>query len=124
MLFFHGTRLNASIEAADLLAGNGMNVTIADARFAKPLDTDLIDDLAGTHGSLLIVEEGSRWIFRPRNDISCQSGASDGLLKVRAYLPDNLLTMIVKVASWPSPALMLMVFIRLHGNCCFGRIKS
>ncbi len=88
-----GTRLNASIEAADLLAGNGMNVTIADARFAKPLDTDLIDDLAGTHGSLLIVEEGSPGGFSAHvMTYLANQGHLDGLLKVRALtLPDTFI---------------------------------
>ena len=88
-----GTRLNASIEAADLLAGNGMSVTIADARFAKPLDTDLIDDLAGTHGSLLIVEEGSPGGFSAHvMTYLANQGHLDGLLKVRALtLPDKFI---------------------------------
>ena len=88
-----GTRLNASIEAADLLAGNGMSVTIADARFAKPLDTDLIDDLAGTHGSLLIVEEGSPGGFSAHvMTYLANQGHLDGRLKVRALtLPDKFI---------------------------------
>ena len=88
-----GTRLNASIEAADLLAGNGMSVTIADARFAKPLDTDLIDDLAVTHGSLLIVEEGSPGGFSAHvMTYLANQGHLDGLLKVRALtLPDKFI---------------------------------
>ena len=88
-----GTRLTASIEAADLLAGNGMSVTIADARFAKPLDTDLIDDLAGTHGSLLIVEEGSPGGFSAHvMTYLANQGHLDGLLKVRALtLPDKFI---------------------------------
>ena len=88
-----GTRLTASIEAADLLAGNGMNVTIADARFAKPLDTDLIDDLAGTHESLLIVEEGSPGGFSAHvMTYLANQGHLDGLLKVRALtLPDKFI---------------------------------
>ena len=88
-----GTRLNASIEAADLLAGNGMSVTIADARFAKPLDTDLIDDLAVTHESLLIVEEGSPGGFSAHvMTYLANQGHLDGLLKVRALtLPDKFI---------------------------------
>ena len=88
-----GTRLHASIEAADLLACNGMSVTIADARFAKPLDTDLIDDLAGTHGSLLIVEEGSPGGFSAHvMTYLANQGHLDGLLKVRALtLPDKFI---------------------------------
>ena len=88
-----GTRLTASIETADLLASNGMNVTIADARFAKPLDTNLIDHLAGTHESLLIVEEGSPGGFSAHViTYLANQGHLDGLLKVRALtLPDEFI---------------------------------
>ena len=81
MLFSLGTRLDASIEAADRLAGNGMIATIADARFAKPLDTMLIDDLARTHELLLIVEEVVRVGFPPITDIPKQIMYPMGCLK-------------------------------------------
>ncbi|MFL2844777.1 MAG: 1-deoxy-D-xylulose-5-phosphate synthase [Candidatus Puniceispirillaceae bacterium] len=85
-----GTRLAASLHAADLLSGIGMNATIADARFAKPLDTDLIDDLARTHDSLLIVEEGSPGGFSAHvMTYLANQGLLDGPLKARALtLPD------------------------------------
>ena len=75
------------------MAGNGMSVTIADARFAKPLDTDLIDDLAVTHESLLIVEEGSPGGFSAHvMTYLANQGHLDGLLKVRALtLPDKFI---------------------------------
>ena len=85
-----GTRLNASLQAADRLAGNGMNATIADARFAKPLDTEMIDDLALTHESLLIIEEGSPGGFSAHvMTYLANQGHLDGPLKARALtLPD------------------------------------
>jgi 1-deoxy-D-xylulose-5-phosphate synthase len=46
------------LEAADLLAEGGLEVTVADARFAKPLDEDLIASLAAEHDLLVTVEEG------------------------------------------------------------------
>jgi 1-deoxy-D-xylulose-5-phosphate synthase len=55
----YGTRLAEVLAAADLLAQRGLPVTVADARFAKPLDTDLVDRLAADHEVLLTVEEGS-----------------------------------------------------------------
>ncbi len=80
-----GTRLAASIEAADRLALEGVNATIADARFAKPLDTSLIDDLARTHESLLIVEEGSPGGFSAHvMTYLANQGHLDGVLKARA----------------------------------------
>ena len=54
-----GTRLQDSLKAADLLAARGFSTTVADARFAKPLDEDLILRLARDHEVLLTVEEGA-----------------------------------------------------------------
>ena len=48
-----GTRLGAASEAADRLEGDGISVTVADARFAKPLDMALIDQLATNHQSII-----------------------------------------------------------------------
>ena len=45
--------------AADMLADDGISVTIADARFAKPLDREMILDLAERHEALITVEEGA-----------------------------------------------------------------
>ena len=53
-----GTRLGAASEAADRLEGDGISATVADARFAKPLDMSLIDQLATNHQALSIVEGG------------------------------------------------------------------
>jgi 1-deoxy-D-xylulose-5-phosphate synthase len=54
-----GTRLAACLEAAEKMAAGGINITVADARFAKPLDGDLLAALATSHKHILIVEEGS-----------------------------------------------------------------
>ncbi len=54
-----GTRLADCLAAADVLLETDVSTTVADARFAKPLDTDLLDDLAVGHDRLLIVEENS-----------------------------------------------------------------
>ena len=54
-----GTRLAACLEAAEKMAADGVNITVADARFAKPLDGDLLAALATSHTHILIVEEGS-----------------------------------------------------------------
>jgi 1-deoxy-D-xylulose-5-phosphate synthase len=54
-----GSRLAACRSAAEDLATEGVSVTVADARFAKPLDIDLLERLATTHECLLTVEEGS-----------------------------------------------------------------
>jgi 1-deoxy-D-xylulose-5-phosphate synthase len=54
-----GGRLAACLEAAEVLASHGISATVADARFAKPLDEDLILRLAKNHELLVTVEEGS-----------------------------------------------------------------
>ncbi len=55
----YGTRLTESLKAAKLLEEKGKRVTVADARFAKPLDESLIRTLAENHASLITIEEGS-----------------------------------------------------------------
>jgi len=54
-----GTRLADALAAADDLAARGLSTTVADARFAKPLDEDLVRRLAGEHEVLITVEEGA-----------------------------------------------------------------
>jgi 1-deoxy-D-xylulose-5-phosphate synthase len=54
-----GTRLAAARKAADELRNQGISCTVADARFAKPLDTDLLRRLVRNHGMLVTVEEGA-----------------------------------------------------------------
>jgi 1-deoxy-D-xylulose-5-phosphate synthase len=55
----YGTRLADSLKAADGLAARGYSATVADARFAKPLDLDLILRLAREHEAIVTVEEGA-----------------------------------------------------------------
>src|SRR6266545_289939 len=54
----YGTGVQKALEAADLLAEGGIDVTVADARFAKPLDAELLATLAADHELLVTVEEG------------------------------------------------------------------
>ena len=58
-LLSFGTRLNEVQKAAEALAAKGITPTIADARFAKPLDRDMILSLAATHEALITIEEGA-----------------------------------------------------------------
>jgi len=58
-LLSFGTRLAECMKAADELAQLGLSTTVADARFAKPLDTDLVLRLARDHEVLVTVEEGA-----------------------------------------------------------------
>ena len=54
-----GTRLQGALDAAGQLAARGVSCTVADARFAKPLDEELIARLARSHRMLVTIEEGS-----------------------------------------------------------------
>ncbi len=54
-----GTRLGEALRAADELAARGLPPTVVDARFAKPLDTELIEQLARNHAVLITLEEGA-----------------------------------------------------------------
>jgi 1-deoxy-D-xylulose-5-phosphate synthase len=56
----YGAGVQKALEAADLLAEGGLEVTVADARFAKPLDAELLSSLAAEHELVVTVEEGVR----------------------------------------------------------------
>ena len=58
-----GARLGECLKAADILSQQGVLITVADARFAKPLDTALIKQLMQTHSLVLTIEEGARGGF-------------------------------------------------------------
>ncbi len=88
-----GTRLTDSLRAADELAARGLPTTVADARFAKPIDTALIERLARDHEVLITVEEGSAGGF---SALVAQhlalSGLLDGGLRFRPIvLPDRFI---------------------------------
>ncbi len=85
-----GTRLAECLKAADALAARGFSTTVADARFAKPLDLDLILRLAREHEALITVEEGAAGGFGAFVlHALAQAGALDRGLKVRTLtLPD------------------------------------
>lgn len=85
-----GTRLAEAMKAAEQLGALGLSTTVADARFAKPLDEALITRLAREHEVLLITEEGSVGGFSSHVlEFLATSGALDHGLKVRPlHLPD------------------------------------
>jgi 1-deoxy-D-xylulose-5-phosphate synthase len=85
-----GTRLQPALKAAELLAARGVSATVADARFAKPLDEALILRLAREHQALITVEEGSVGGFGAFVlHLLAEHGALDRGLKVRTLtLPD------------------------------------
>ena len=88
-----GTRLAEALKAADELAARGLPATVADARFAKPLDEDLIRRLCKDHDLLVTIEEGSVGGFSSLVlHFLAGAGLLDGGLKVRPMvLPDRFI---------------------------------
>ena len=90
-LLSFGTRLKDCLLAAEELEAAGLPTTVADARFAKPLDTELVERLARNHEILVTVEEGAIGGFGSHvlNHLAL-NGLLDGGLKVRPLtLPDR-----------------------------------
>ncbi|WP_440912453.1 1-deoxy-D-xylulose-5-phosphate synthase [Candidatus Pelagibacter sp.] len=88
-----GARLNETFKASENLKKKGINITIVDARFAKPLDENLIWQLATTHESILTIEEGSIGGFGSHVvDFLSKKSLLDSNLKFRSMtLPDFFL---------------------------------
>ena len=86
-----GTRLGEALKAAEDLAARGLSTTVADARFAKPLDRELILRLAAEHELIVTVEEGAVGGFGAHVlSLLAEAGALDSGLKVRTMtLPDR-----------------------------------
>ena len=89
-LLAYGGRLAEALKAADQLEAQGLSTTVADARFAKPLDHDLVLDLVRNHEVLITIEEGSRGGFGAFVlHFLSDAGLLDNGLKVRTMiLPD------------------------------------
>jgi 1-deoxy-D-xylulose-5-phosphate synthase len=106
-IFSFGARLGECLKAADELAALGLSTTVADARFAKPLDTDLLLRLAREHEVLITIEEGSIGGF---GAYVLQTLAEQGLLdrgmKVRSMvLPDVFLDQDAPAAMYATAGL-------------------
>lgn len=92
-LLSFGTRLGEVKKAAESLAAKGITPTIADARFAKPLDRDLILQLAADHEALITIEEGAVGGFGSHvAQLLAEEGVFDSGLKYRSMvLPDTFI---------------------------------
>jgi len=88
-----GTRLGESLKAAEALASRGVSVTVADARFAKPLDRELVLQLARGHEALVTVEEGAVGGFGSHvAQLLAEDGVFDRGMKFRSLvLPDSFI---------------------------------
>ena len=115
-----GSRLTECLKAADQLQGFGLSTTVADARFAKPLDLELIRQLAMHHEVLVTVEEGSMGGFGAHVlHALAAGGLLDRGLKVRTItLPDVFIDqgkpdgMLAK-AGLTAPGIVATVFAAL-----------
>ncbi|MEO0918781.1 MAG: transketolase C-terminal domain-containing protein, partial [Pseudomonadota bacterium] len=100
-LLSFGAHLEECRKAADEMAAQGITATIADARFAKPLDRDLIRQLLRHHKALVTVEQGARGGF---GAMVLHDLANDGLLDGRCQL--RTMTLPDRYIDQASPAAM------------------
>ena len=92
-LLSFGTRLSEVEKAAEMLTAKGITPTIADARFAKPLDRDMILSLAETHDAMITIEEGAIGGFGSHvSQLLADEGVFDRGFKYRSMvLPDTFI---------------------------------
>jgi 1-deoxy-D-xylulose-5-phosphate synthase len=94
-LLGYGSGVAKALEAADILADHGISVTVADARFAKPIDAGLAAQLAAEHDLLVTVEEGvlaggfGSAVWETLSDAGLGVG---GARILRVGLPDRYIT--------------------------------
>jgi 1-deoxy-D-xylulose-5-phosphate synthase len=102
-----GAHLSEALLAAELLAGEGISATVADARFSKPLDTGLIDQLARHHQALITVEQGAIGGFGAQVlHYLANSGLLEGGLAVRTmHLPDRFIDQASPAAMYAEAGL-------------------
>ncbi len=106
-LLSYGTRLAECLAAADALDSRGLRVTVADARFVTPLDTDLITRLAREHSALITIEEGAVGGFASHvMQFLATAGLLDHGLKLRPMvLPDVFLDHATPAAQYSQAGL-------------------
>jgi len=129
-LLCYGARLGECLQAADELAGFGLSTTVADARFAKPLDTDLVLRLAREHEVMITIEEGSIGGFGSYVlQTLAETGTLDRGLKLRTMvLPDIFIdqdspnAMYAK-AGLDAKGIVAKVFEALGKDAIAGTVK-
>ena len=126
-----GSRLKDCLLAAEQLAALGLNTTVADARFAKPLDVELVKQLAQEHELLIILEEGSVGGFSSQVlHFLALEGLLDGGLKVRPItLPDIFIDHAssdeqYKIAQLDSASIVDVVVTTLHNSEMSGSVSA
>jgi len=125
-----GARLNETIIAAENLKKKGINITIVDARFAKPLDENLIWQLATTHEAIMTIEEGSIGGFGSHVvNFLTQKGLIDSNLKFRSMtLPDIFIDQdtpenMYKIANLDSKSIEEKVLDVINSNIILQKQK-
>ncbi len=118
-----GARLNETLKATENLSKKGLSITVVDARFAKPLDENLIWQLATTHEAIMTIEEGSIGGFGSHVvNFLTKKGLMDSNLKFRSLtLPDIFIDQdtpekMYKVASLDSVSIEDKVLDLLNSN--------
>ena len=126
-----GGRLQESLKAADELKTKGISTTIADARFAKPLDQKLIMDLCFNHEVLITIEEGSIGGFGSHVfQMLSEKGVFDKGLKIRSMiLPDQFIDQdtpenMYKKASLDCKSIEQKVLDTLQSNVVIPKTKQ
>ena len=117
-----GARLAEALKAADSLAARGLPTTVADARFAKPLDEDLVRRLAAGHEVLVTIEEGAVGGFAAQvTQVLARAGLFDRGLKFRPMmLPDRFIdhdtpARMYESAGLAAPDIVATVLSALEG---------
>ena len=125
-----GARLNETLIATENLKKKGINVTIVDARFAKPLDENLIWQLATTHEAIMTIEEGSIGGFGSHVvDFLTKKGLLDSDLKFRSLsLPDIFIDQdtpekMYKAANLDSKSIENKILDLLNSNIILQKQK-
>ena len=125
-----GARLNECINASKSLKKKGINITIADARFAKPLDENLIWQLATNHEFIITIEEGSIGGFGSHvAKFLSEKNLLDKELKFRSMiLPDKFIDqdkpeLMYKIAGLDSQAIESKVMDLLSSNVILQKQK-
>jgi 1-deoxy-D-xylulose-5-phosphate synthase len=126
-----GGRLQESLKAASNLDAKGVSTTVADARFAKPIDQKLIIDLCLNHEVLITIEEGSIGGFGSHVfQMLSERGIFDKGLKIRSMiLPDQFIDQdtpenMYKTAGLDSQAIEQKVFEALQSNIVIPKTKQ
>ncbi len=126
-----GTRLLECLKAANQLDAKGISTTVADARFAKPLDQKLIMDLCSNHETIITIEEGSIGGFGSHVfQMLSERGFFDKGLKIRSMiLPDQFIDQdmpeyMYKTAGLDAYAIEQKVLNTLKSNIIIHKTKQ